>query len=232
MGRVLASDHGKRVLCIDNDQQGNLSQYFGVKADDSNSTWTLLTDGAGYYPEFLTETAEAGISVIPADMSLAYADTDPRANLRAIEGLREAMEEDGEYDYLIIDCPPSLGNAAKAALLAADEVIIPVRLDMFSVAGMGELTRQVDTMRSINPRLRVAGILGTQFQRTEDEIAIYEYLRDKSSLPMFRTFIRFSRMMGGSIARHESILTFSPHSAAAKDYRRFVREYLGEVARA
>lgn len=230
MARVLAADHGKRVLLVDDDQQGNLSQYFGVKADDVNSTWTLMTRGAGYYPDFLTPTEEANISIIPTNMSLAYADTDDRADVRAIEDLREAIEEDAAFDFCIIDCPPSLGNAAKAALLAADEVIIPVRLDMFSVAGMGELTRQVDTVRSINPRLRVAGILGTQFQRTPDEISIYEYLRDKSGLPVFRTCIRFSRMMGGSIARHESVLTFSPHSAASKDYRNFVREYLRKEA--
>lgn len=232
MARVLTADHGKAVLLVDDDQQGNLTQYFGVEADDSNSTWTLMTQGAGYYPDFLTDTGEKGISIIPANMSLAYADTDDRVNVRAIEDLRESMEEDGEFDFMLIDCPPSLGNAAKAALLAADEVIVPVRLDMFSATGMGELTRQVDTTRNINPRLRVAGILGTQFNRTPEEIGIFENLRKQRGLPVFQTCIRYSRMMGGSIARHESILTYSPHSAAAKDYRRFVEEYLEGVNKA
>lgn len=233
VARVLAADRHNTVQLIDADQQGHLSQYFGVKADDNNSTYALLTQGAGcYYPGFLTDTMENGIRIIPADISLAYADTDKRVNVLAIRDLRETMEEDQAADYMLIDCPPSLGNASRAALLAADEIIVPVRLDEFSRTGMEELIHQVDTAREFNPKLRVAGILGTQFQRTEDEIKTYEYLRNRVDLPIFDTIIRYSKRMGASLSRHESILTFSPHSAAAKDYRRFVREYLGEVARA
>lgn len=231
MARVFSADHGKTVQLVDADQQGHLSQYFGVEADDHNNTLALMMPGAGCYTDFITPTGEQGISIIPADISLAYADTE-KVNVLAMRNLREAMEEDQAADYMIIDCPPSLGNAARAALMAADEVIIPVRLDMFSVTGMGALIRQVEKSRKINPLLRVAGILGTQFQRTADEIGIYEFLRDRSGLPVFRTCIRFSRMMGGSISRHESILTFSPRSAAAKDYRQLVREYLEGVPKA
>ena len=142
-----------------------------------------------------------------------------------IEELRTVLAEDG-VDYLIIDLPPSLGLASQAALLAADEVIIPIRLDVFSTAGMAELTRQVDSMRSVNPRLRVAGILGTQFQRTAEEREIHRLLALESGLSVFRTVIRMSPPVPKSIAAAESILTFSPHCGASKDYRAFVREYL------
>lgn len=163
MARCLSAEHDMQVVLVDADQQGNLSQYFGVtNTSECGNTWTLLTEGAGYWPDFVT----------------------------------------------------------------ADEVIIPIRLDLFSTAGMAELTRQVDSMRQINPRLRVAGILGTQYQRTAEEREIHRLLALESGLPVFRTLIRMSPPVPKSIAARESVLTFSPHCGAAKDYRAFVREYL------
>lgn len=162
MARCFSAEHGKQVVLIDADQQGNLSQYFGITdTSQCGNTWTLLTDGAGYWPDFVTP-AGPNLDLIPSGMELARADLPGSgARVTRIEELRTVLAEDG-VQYLIIDLPPSLGLASQAALLAADEVIIPIRLDVFSTAGMAELTRQVDSMRSVNPRLRVAGILGTR----------------------------------------------------------------------
>lgn len=226
MARCLSAEHGKQVILIDADQQGNLSQYFGV-TDTSrcNSTWTLLTTGTSCWPNFVTPVSP-NLSLIPSGMELARADLPGSgAKVTEIEELRTALAEDA-VDFLIIDLPPSLGLASQAALLAADEVIIPIRLDVFSTAGMAELTRQVDSMRSVNPRLRVAGILGTQYQRTAEEREIHRLLSLESGLPVFRTLIRMSPPVPRSIAARESILTYSPYCGAAKDYRAFVLEYL------
>jgi len=226
MARCLSAEHDNRVLLIDADQQGNLSQYFGVTdTSDRGNTWTLLTEGAGYWPDFVTP-AGPNLDLIPSGMELARADLpDSGARVTAMDELREALDEDG-VDYLIIDLPPSLGLATQAALLAADEVIIPIRLDVFSTAGMAELARQVDSMRQVNPRLRVAGVLGTQYQRTAEEREIHRLLKLESGLPVFRTLIRQSPPVPRSIAARESVLTFSPHCGASKDYRAFVQEYL------
>lgn len=226
MARCLAAEHDKQVVLIDADQQGNLSQYFGVTDTSScGNTWTLLTEGVGYWPDFVTP-AGPNLDLIPSGMELARADLpNSGARVMQIDSLRTVLAEDS-VDFLIIDLPPSLGVAAQAALLAADEVIIPIRLDVFSTAGMAELTRQVDSMRSVNPRLRVAGILGTQFQRTAEEREIHRLLAVESGLPVFRTLIRMSPPVPKSIAARESVLTFSPHCGASKDYRSFVREYL------
>lgn len=226
MARCLSAEHGRQVVLIDADQQGNLSQYFGVTDTSScGSTWTLLTAGTGYWPDFVTP-AGPNLSLIPSGMELARADLPGSgAKVGQIEDLRTALAEDA-VDFLLIDLPPSLGVATQAALLAADEVIVPIRLDVFSTAGMAELARQVDSMRAVNPRLRVAGILGTQFQRTAEEREIHRLLALESGLPVFRTLIRMSPPVPKSIAARESILTFSPRCGAAKDYRAFVREYL------
>lgn len=226
MARCLAEEHDMQVVLIDADQQGNLSQYFGVTdTSDCGNTWTLLTEGAGYWPDFVTPI-NANLSLIPSGMELARADLpNSGARVTQIDDLRMALAED-VVDYMIIDLPPSLGVSTQAALLAADEVIIPIRLDLFSTAGMAELTRQVDSMRQINPRLRVAGILGTQYQRTAEEREIHRLLALESGLPVFRTLIRMSPPVPKSIAARESVLTFSPYCGASKDYRAFVWEYL------
>ena len=123
----------------------------------------------------------------------------------AIEDLRggpgrDAGDPDG-YDYLLIDCPPALSTACAAALIAADEVIIPIRLDAFSTGGMSNLVFQITNMRRINPRLRVRGVLVTQYTKTEEERQALEVLRS-SQLPVFETVIRFSkRVCAGTFAK-------------------------------
>lgn len=226
MARCLSAEHDRYVVLIDADQQGNLSQYFGVTdTSGCGNTWTLLTEGAGYWPDFVTP-AGPKLDLIPSGMELARADLPGSgARVTEIDSLRTALAEDS-VDYLIIDLPPSLGVSTQASLLAADEVIIPIRLDVFSTAGMAELVRQVDTMRQVNPRLRVAGILATQYQRTAEEREIHRLLFLESGLPVFETMIRMSKPVPRSIAARESILTFSPCCGASKDYRAFVREYL------
>lgn len=226
MARCLSTVHDKRVLLIDADLQGNLSQYFGVTdADRRGNTWSLLTVGAGFWRSFVTQVGP-NLELIPSGMDLARADLPGSGvSLAEIDELRTALAEEA-VDYLIIDLHPSLGVATQAALLAADEVIIPIRLDLFNTAGMAELTRQVDSMRGVNPRLRVAGVLGTQYQRTAREREIHRLLALESNLPVYQTLIRMSEKVPESFEANESILKFSPRCAASVDYRAFVREYL------
>ena len=246
MADCLAADHGKRVLLIDADQQGNLSQYFGVKAEEGADLLALLQGtNEPYYPDFVTP-ARPGIDIIPAGMSLMYADLDAikdgRCNLGAIEDLRGAIAEDAAspnsedrakaYDYILIDCPPAFSAASTAALTAADAVIIPIRLDAFSTSGVAELTQQVVNMRRANDRLRVAGVLATQYQHTDVEDDALALLPAQSGLPVYRTKIRHSSRVAAATFAGESLLAFSPHCGASKDYRRFVQEFLGQEGKA
>lgn len=226
MARCLSAEYSESVVLIDADQQGNLSQYFGITdTSQCGNTWRLLTEGAGYWPDFVTPISPT-LDLIPSGMELARADL-PNSGFKVtqIEELRTVLAEDN-LDFLIIDLPPSFGAVVQAALLAADEVIIPIRLDTFSTAGMAKLAYQVDSMRSVNPRIRISGILGTQYQHTAYEREVHRLLLLESGLPVFQTLIRMSPPVPKSFDAHESILTFSPRCGATKDYRAFVEEYL------
>jgi len=232
VGHILAVSYGKKVLLIDGDSQGNLSQYFGVTPEEGATTVDLLESGAGYYPDFVTATDIPDIDIIPADMSLMDADVDAikdgRCKYQAIVDLRDAIETDNTqeriYDYILIDCPPAFSAASTAALMAADEVIIPIRLDAFSTEGMGQLSAQIRNMQRINERIKLGGLLVTQFTRTTEEQNALAFLRDRSGLPVYKRIIRYSKRVSASTFARQPLAEFSPGSAAARDYKRFVDE--------
>ena len=137
------------------------------------------------------------------------------------------------YEGLIIDMPPAFSLAARAALAAADEVIVPIKLDAFSVAGMAELLRQIQSMRKVNDRLTLAGVLITMW-RNVDVVNQAEQVLRGSGIPVFRTTIRRTDIVDESTFQRQPLIVYSPRSAACVDYRRLVAEYIGsrETARA
>jgi chromosome partitioning protein len=133
---------------------------------------------------------------------------------------------DDEYDYCLIDCPPAFNAASAAALLAADDVIIPIKLDAFSLRGMSNLTRQIRNMQTINPNLRIAGLLPTMVYRSEQIRKALDIL----CISDFRIFpkIRKTSKVDDMTFAQRPLIESSPHSAACVDYRRFVKAYVQE----
>lgn len=231
----LLAKQGKRILLIDADSQGNLSMSFGIDAEEGADTLALLTEGAGYYPEFVTPTGFEGIDLIPSDINLLTADrlmvqSGVGRMRQAIADLRDAIAGDadqgGAYDLILIDCPPALSAACTAALAAADDVIIPIRLDYFSTGGMANLVEQLRYMRSMNPRLSVMGVLVTQFTHMPDEKAALEGLRS-DALPVFDTVIRFSKAVPSATFQKVPLPVARPYCAASRDYGALVKEIMG-----
>ena len=208
---------------------------FGIDAEEGADTLALLTEGAGYYPEFVTPTVYDGIDLIPSDINLLAADRHMAQSgvgrmQRAIADLRDAIEEDADqdnaYDLILIDCPPALSAACTAALAAADEVIIPIRLDYYSTGGMANLAEQLQHMRAINPRLSVLGVLVTQFTHMADEKEALAAIRG-GALPVFETVIRFSKAVPSATFQKVPLPVARPYCAASKDYAELVKEISG-----
>ncbi|MBD5169260.1 MAG: ParA family protein [Oscillibacter sp.] len=229
MAAILAADHGQRVLLIDADHQGNTSKFFHADQEAATLREILLGEAEPYWPENVQLTGYEGLDIIPADMSLAELDTAPEMqefkSLWRLRDLLLVIADDNAYDYVIIDMPPAFSFAARAALVAADEVIVPIKLDAFSVDGMAELLRQISSMRKVNPRLTLAGVLITMWRNVDVVNQAEEVLRN-SGVPVFKTTIRRTDIVDESTFQREPLNVYSPRSAACVDYRRLVGEYL------
>lgn len=226
---ILADDYDKNVLVIDCDSQCNTTDFFGCGTDDGGVVHYLTGEREAFYGDEIISAAP-GIDILAASDGLMALDLskveEQTVDVNALDDLCCVLDEDGAYDYVIIDMPPAFTAAATAALMATDDVIIPIKLDAFSLRGMANLMRQVETMRRVNSGLRVAGCLITMRGKSDTTADAETQLRGLG-LPVFRQSIRWSEMVDGMTFAQQPITVFSPRSAAGVDYRRFAREYLG-----
>lgn len=238
MAAILAGVHGQKVLVIDADPQANASAFLNCAEADINTLAGVLAGEADYVYDWIYETSIANVQCVPADISLIDADIASIRNGGSIDALRsflEAIEEDnvmssecGEdvtCDYCLIDCPPSFTAASVAAIAASDEIIIPIKIDAFSINGMRELIAQIDSVRSIRPSIVIAGVLVTMWHNSPAVVQGEQLLR-RSRIPIFDTHIRRSDKVDESTFAKLPLDQYSKHSGAGRDYRRFVEEYL------
>ena len=232
MAAILARYHGSRVLVVDGDSQCNTTEFLGGNPDGGNVAAILRNAGdyedpGAYAAAFIQKTAFDGIFILPGDEALMDMDLSKveqgTANANVLRYLVEEIRD--QYDHILIDCPPAFNAASAAALVAADDVVIPNKLDAFSLRGMGNLMRQDKNMRRINPRLRVAGILPTMWYR-DAKIQEAESILRCAGLQVFH-HIRRSDKVDRMTFQQDPLLICSPNSAAGVDYRKFVAEYLG-----
>lgn len=232
MAAILAKNYGKRVLLIDADSQCNTTEFFGGELNGESMASILR--GSRYWDEVkyvalrtIQPTGIKNLHLIPADDTLMDMDLSTASNgtvdVNVLRSLVEAMRED--YDYVLIDCPPAFNAASAAALVAADDVVIPIKLDAFSLWGMVNLTRQIKNMKRINPRLQIAGLLPTMWYDDQQIHEAEQQLRS-SGIRIFH-HIRRSDPVDKMTFRQEPLLISSPNSGAGIDYRTFVAEYVG-----
>ena len=226
MAAILAADQGKRVLVVDADSQANTTEFFGG-AEFGGSTISDLLRRTDVNP-VIRATGTARISLIAADDSLMDLDLSSVKSKEAdMACLRQLLSHHlADFDYCLIDCPPAFNAAAAAALLTADDVIIPIKLDAFSLRGMTNLMRQVRNMQTINPNLRIAGLLPTMVYPSEQIKKALEILR-VSDFNVY-TPIRKTAKVDDMTFSQKPLIESSPHSAACVDYRRFVKAYMKE----
>lgn len=221
---------GKKIIVIDADGQRNLSKFFRADTEDGNTTYELLTGDAEIcWADVVQDTAISGVQIVPASAEL------PKADLAALtggkinhNGLRDfclAAAEDGEVDFVLIDCPTSYSAATVAALGAADEVLIPTELEGFALDGARDLCEQVDGIAAINPRLRVAGALITKRKPSRLQNEAEKTLR-ASGVPTFETVIPSRIAVPESTIARKTLREYCPNNPAQTAYRDFALEYL------
>lgn len=227
---ILAELYGKRVLVIDADGQGDTSAFLGANTADGAGLPALFQGMAAVYDEVIDGTEYAGLDLISANSDLYTIDLDALrmgkdAGRCVISDLRDAVVEDDAYDVILIDCPPSFTACSVAALAAADGVIIPVKLDAFSVRGMSFLINQIRNLHRVNGRCKVDGVLVTQWHNVDVIHQAEAMLREKG-VPVFGTHIRRTDKVDESTWYCEPLQVYSRYSSAGVDYRTFVAEWI------
>ncbi len=226
MANILHRDYSARVLVVDCDHQHNLTQFFDADPK-KGSTTKVLTMGwhDGISAGLIQQTETEGVDILAADDSLMALDLS-QLKTDSVKSycFRMMVLELGRmesYDYILFDCPPAFNAACAAALIAADDVVIPIELDAFSIDGMGNIIQQVDNMRRLNNRLRVAGVLPTKWYKDATIMDAENILR-QSSLNVFHRIRYSKRMKAVTFSRELS----GKKTAPMMDYKLFVGQYV------
>lgn len=226
------AEEGHRTLLIDEDAQGNATS--GLTMDSSRYEKALYDVLIGGLPakEAVYRTKWKRLFLLPASIDLAGAEIE-MANMedwerllsRAVKGLRE------DFDFIIIDCPPSLGLMTVNALTAADAVIIPIQAEFYALEGLSQLVKTVNIVKKrLNPELEILGILLTMFDgRTNLAQQVEEEVKSYFGKKVFRTVIPRAVKLSEAPSFGEPISAYAPKSKGAAAYKSFCQEVLKRV---
>lgn len=229
LGAALA-EYGRRVLLIDFDPQGALSVALGVPAHELERTvYNLLMDEGCTIADVTVATSVPGLDLIPSNIDLSAAEVALVNEVAREHALARALVPVLDYyDYILIDCQPSLGLLTVNALTAANGVLIPLECEYFALRGVKLLMDTVTKVQSrINPRLQVTGVLATMYDaRTLHTREVLARVVDAFGDQVFYTVISRTIKFPDATVAGEPITVFAPTSPAADAYRQLARELI------
>lgn len=220
------SDSGKRVLLVDMDSQGSLTTSLGVNvAQDGNTAYELLR-GEKPAQEVIRHT-KRGYDLIPGDLRLTGIEKGSNDVVGREYLLKEALEGvTGAYDYVLVDCSPSLGVLSLNALTACDAVLIPTQAEYLALTGLAQLTQTIAVARRrLNPSLTIAGVVMTMYDRRKNLTAAVEArLGELFPGKLCKTRIRCNVSLAEAPTQGVDIFAYDPRSNGAKDYQALADE--------
>jgi len=230
---------GKRVLVVDSDPQGNLTSGIGCRASvgQAGTIYTILTnlatDTSAPSSPPIVPTPVEGLQLIGADRQLTGAELEmvalPNREER-LKGLLASLTD--QYDFVLIDCPPSLGLLTLNALVAADSVLIPLHCEYFALEGLADLIGTIRRIRAaLNPALDIEGVLLTMFDdRTNLGQQVATNVREFFEEKVFQTVIPRNVRLGEAPSHGLPALLYDPKSRGAEAYQALARELLERQA--
>ncbi len=228
----------RRVLLIDLDPQANLSLHYGYSSDKfEKSCYDLLMKGNHKPVELIIKTKQENLDLIPASIKLADAELELVNVVGRERVLAESLDgivRTGNYDYILMDCAPTLGLLTLNALTTANEVFIPVQADYFALQGIGRLAHTLDLVKKrLNPDLAVTGVVVCLFNsRRKLSWEVVEKVKTYFKNKLFETQIRVDVKLAEAPSFGRSILKYAPSSKGAEDYLKLSREVVkGEKRR-
>jgi chromosome partitioning protein len=226
---ILAVVYGLRVLLVDNDKQANVTKFFDMHSYDAPSISNLLTDRDIDIHEVIQNTAYEGLDIIPANMILLRANKE--VLLDSIRPQQTRLKKHfqsiaNEYDYCIIDNAPDINMSIINALVATDDILVPVKPDKFAFDGLQELLDQIEDIKEYNPTLNFRGCFATIYQKNNAVVQGVEWIRSHEEYKLFNTIIRSTSKVIETTYTGVPLQAYSKNCNAAKDYVALVEEYL------
>jgi len=229
LGAALA-EYGRRVLLVDLDPQGALSAGLGVPHYDlTHTVHNLLVEPRVGIDDVLVQTSVENLDLVPSNIDLSAAEIQLVNEVGREHSLARALTPVlDRYDYLLIDCQPSLGLLTVNGLACADGVVIPTECEYFSLRGLALLTDTVDKVRDrLNPKLEISGILLTRYDpRTVNSREVMSRVVERFGDLVFDTVITRTVRFPETTVAGEPITTWAPKSGGAQAYRALAREVI------
>ncbi|WP_436496443.1 ParA family protein [Actinokineospora sp. HUAS TT18] len=224
------TEFGRRVLLVDFDPQGALSVGLGIPAHQLEQTiYNVLIERSVGIHDVVIRTCVENMDLLPSNIDLSAAEvqlvTEVGREHTLLRTIRPVIDE---YDYILVDCQPSLGLLTVNALTAADGVLIPLECEFFSLRGVALLIDTIDKVRDrLNPKLDITGILATMFDpRTLHSREVMSRVVEAFGETVFDTVINRTVRFPETTVAGEPITTWAPRSAGAKAYRQLAREVI------
>lgn len=223
------AEKGKRVLALDMDPQGNMTSGLGVDKDEVETTIYDLIVGEATIKEVLLEDIMENLDVIPTNIELSGAEIE----LLNVEGkeyiIKNAIKEIADnYDYVIIDCPPSLSMLTINAMTTANSVLVPIQCEYYALEGLSQLIHTVELVRDrLNSELTIEGVVFTMYDaRTNLSLQVVENVKDNLQQNIYKTIIPRNIRLAEAPSYGMPINKYDPKSIGSDSYKKLADEVI------
>ena len=225
---TMLAKKGKKVLLIDADPQGNATSGVGAEKEVEYSTYDILVSDVEMV-QALEKTIIKNLLVCPSNINLAGAEVELVSMMSREQRLKEKLEEiKDKFDYILIDCPPSLGLITLNAFTASDSVLIPVQCEYYALEGLGQLLNTINLVKKhLNKNLEIEGALLTMYDaRTNLSNQVVKEVKKYFGDKVYKTVIPRNVRLSEAPSYGMPITEYDPRSKGAKTYEKFTKEFL------
>ena len=229
------SELQKTVLVIDLDPQANATSGLGLPRQQGASLYSVLT-GSADVADIIQATPYEGINIIPAELDLAGAEIEiarQENHLAVVRTVLDRVLSAGVFDYVLMDCPPSLGILMTSSLAAADGIVVTMQCEYYAMEGLSVITSLIDQLRSngVNPGLELEGVLMTMFDgRTRLAADVVSEVRSHFGEKVYETVIPRNVRISEAPSFGQPVIFYDPSSRGAEAYRAFAAEFARRTA--
>ena len=220
---------GQKVLIIDMDPQGNTTSGVGVEKDEKEYTVYELLLGECSMEDSLTESVCENLTVVPSNINLAAAEIELIGTENKEFILRDAVSSIKEqYDFILIDCPPSLNVLTINAMCAADTVLVPIQCEYYALEGLSQLMHTIELVRErLNPDLEIEGVVFTMYDaRTNLSLEVVENVKENLNQNIYKTIIPRNVRLAEAPSYGMPITKYDAKSSGAESYRMLAEEVI------